>query len=345
MCYNLSKKEVTLNRIGVNSHSNTTITIVVFDASFGDFFPTNTIYWFYLLQSLKSIEGLEHLNTSQVTDMSSMFSGCSSLTSLDLSDFDTSNMKDMKGMFEGCSSLTALDLSSFDTSKVTDMSELFTSCRQLKCIAWGKFQLQEEVNLIEVFSNCPSLTQITCHPNSEFNDLKRLFEHCALLKNAIDYQQLCLLLQNKAGNIKIPFPTPLPPALEAYVVQSADKTTLTFYYDKQHFSHPTPSWSVYDCNSNVPIWQHTSATTLKVIFSASFQNFRPTSTAYWFYDFKSLKSIEGLEYLNTSQVTDMNWMFSDCSSLTSLDLSSFDTSKVTDMSWMFWGCKSLTLQR
>ena len=380
---------------GDEKSPNTTVLTVVFDAWFRDFSPTTTAKWFYYLKSLKHIEGFEHLNTSQVTDMSGMFSGCESLTSLDLTSFDTSKVTDMRWMFFdcesltaldlssfntsevtgmsgmfydcesltaldlssfntsevtdmsymffGCSSLTALNLSSFDTSKVAEMNELLSSCRQLKSISFGKIQLQEGAELQEVFSNCPSLTQITCHPDSQFNDLKQLFEHCALLKNVVDYHQLySLLQQNKADDIKIPFQTPISSMLEAYVVQSADQTTLTFYYDKKRFSHSTHSWSIYECSSNSPTWQYTGVTTLKAIFTASFKDFHPTSTAYWFADFESLKHIEGLEYLDTSEVTDMSGMFGGCSSLRALDLSRFDTSQVARMIAMFYGCSSLT---
>ena len=60
----------------------------------------------------------------------------------------------------------------------------------------------------------------------------------------------------------------------------------------------------------------------------------------FFSDFCNRVSID-LSVLDTSEVTDMSYMFYNCSNLTSLDLSSFDTSKVTDMSYMFFGC-SLT---
>ena len=106
---------------GASLSPTTTVLTAVFDASFRDFCPTTTAEWFYCLNSLKSIEGFEHLNTSQVTDMGSMFYCCESLTSLDLSSFDTSKVTDMWEMFSGCESLTALDFSSFDTSQVTDM--------------------------------------------------------------------------------------------------------------------------------------------------------------------------------------------------------------------------------
>ena len=64
-------------------------------------------------------------DTSAVTDMRSMFYGCSKLTTLDLSSFDTSAVTSMGGMFDKCDRLTTLDLSSFDTSAVTIMDFMF----------------------------------------------------------------------------------------------------------------------------------------------------------------------------------------------------------------------------
>ena len=99
---------------------------IVIAPSFADHRPTSTARWFRHLGNLTTIEGLEHLNTSCVTDMSQMFFDCSSLTTLDLSHFDTSNVTEMRGMFSGCSALTTLDVSHFDTSKVEDMSNMFS---------------------------------------------------------------------------------------------------------------------------------------------------------------------------------------------------------------------------
>ena len=62
----------------------------------------------------------------------------------------------------------------------------------------------------------------------------------------------------------------------------------------------------------------------------------------WFYNSFEIKQIEGLEFLNTSEVKDMSWMFNDCSGLTSLDMSHFNTQNVTDMGAMFNGCSGLT---
>ena len=57
---------------------------------------------------------------------------------------------------------------------------------------------------------------------------------------------------------------------------------------------------------------------------------------------QNLESITGMSYLNTSEVTNMAWMFTNCKKLTSLDLSHFNTSKVTNMNSMFGACWGLT---
>ena len=124
-------------------------------------------------------------------------------------------------------------------------------------------------------------------------------------------------------------------AQEAYVEQSKDETTLTFYYDNDRGSRRGEIWGV-DKNFSFYGWR-----IQKVVFEDSFKDYRPTSTARWFAGFKSLVNIVGIENLNTSEVTDMSAMFEGCSSLTSLNLSNFNTSAVTKMRGMFSGCYGL----
>ena len=65
-----------------------------------------------------------------------------------------------------------------------------------------------------------------------------------------------------------------------------------------------------------------------------------TNYNYLFYDYTGTEL--DLSAWDTSNVTNMNYMFNGCSNLTSLDLSSFNTSNVTNMSYMFYGCSELT---
>ena len=69
---------------------------------------------------------------------------------------------------------------------------------------------------------------------------------------------------------------------------------------------------------------------------------RPVATKMWFGNLANLTTIEGLANFNTSEVTDMSYMFYDCESLTSLDLTGFNTAKVENIRYIFYSCLSLT---
>ena len=168
---------------GYRHSPSTTVFTAVFDASFHDFYPTTTAGWFYEFKLLKSIEGLEHLNTSQVTDMGCMFYGCASLTSLDLTSFDTSKVTDMGWMFSGCGSLTSLDLTSFDTSKVTDMEEMFSGCESLTALDLSSFDTSEVSYMRGMFYSCKSLTalDLSSFDTSNVTDMRGMFYSCESL--------------------------------------------------------------------------------------------------------------------------------------------------------------------
>lgn len=85
-----------------------------------------------------------------------------------------------------------------------------------------------------------------------------------------------------------------------------------------------------------------NGTIVHIVFDESFSTYTPTSLYRFFEGLTKLETITGLEYLNTAKVTDMHYMFGDCSKLPSLDVTNFNTAKVTDMSYMFKGCSALT---
>ena len=130
-------------------------------------------------------------------------------------------------------------------------------------------------------------------------------------------------------------------AQEAYAVYTEDNTTLTFYYDTQRSSRTGTTYGLNTGNSS-PGWSANRASVTSVVFDSSFANARPTSTYYWFSQMNNLTNITGMEYLNTSEVTNMSYMFYYCNALTALDLSSFNTANVTDMNNMFFLCSVLT---
>ena len=129
---------------------------------------------------------------------------------------------------------------------------------------------------------------------------------------------------------------------EPYAVLSENNTILTFYYDTNKSAY-RDALSVGPFDGYATRWDGHSADITTVVFDASFANDTIlSSTSNWFHDCSNLTNITGLEYLNTSNVTDMSLMFQNCSNLLSIDVSKFNTAKVINMEHMFMGCSALT---
>ena len=96
---------------------------------------------------------------------------------------------------------------------------------------------------------------------------------------------------------------------EAYAALSEDGLTVTFYYDDQKDSRS----GVKQIQKDYRDTGYRNATT--AVFDASFADYQPTSTAYWFEECSKMTSISGMENLKTDNVTDMRWVFALCSSL------------------------------
>ena len=124
-------------------------------------------------------------------------------------------------------------------------------------------------------------------------------------------------------------------APEPYAVLSEDTTVLTFYYDVQKEVRGGMSVGPFGSYKDVS-WYNQRDNIASVVFDTSFAACTTlTSTAYWFYMCFQLTTIQGIENLNTVNVTNMSEMFSFCEGLTNLDLSNFSTTNVTDMAEMF----------
>ena len=166
------------------------IKTVVFDESFADARPKNCSYWFYNFSLLTVIQGIEYLNTSEVTDMRRMFYKCSQLDSLDLSSFNTENVKYMYNIFEGCSQLTSLNLSSFNTAKVDMMQMMFYGCSQLTSLDLSSFNTANVTIMYRMFYNCSNLTSIYVSGSFTTDDVtnsSEMFSKCSSLVGAIKY--------------------------------------------------------------------------------------------------------------------------------------------------------------
>ena len=306
---------------------------VVFDASFANARPTSCYKWFWAFNNLAQIEGIEYLNTEKVTNMDWMFSGYSNLPSLDLSNFDTRNVTSMRGMFNACKGIGSLDLSNFNTQNVTDMCCMFWTCSELTSLDLTNFDTQNVKDMSAMFIDCSNLTTIYVGDKfvtTNVSNGSNMFAGCEKLKN---YDR-SKTNHNYANCGTDGYFTPGC----GYAEFDNATETLTFRYKG------VKPEGAYDLNEGEgrPAWINQSDNIKKVVFDTSFAMARPTSCYWWFAGCKNLTEIEGVENLNTRNVTSMRNMFDACSNLESLDLSNFDTQNVIYMNYMFYGCSKLT---
>ena len=371
---------------------NGTIVHIVFDKSFSTYTPTSLYRFFKNLPKLETITGLEYLNTEKVTNMGYMFSGCTNLTSLDVTKFNTANVTNMSDMFRNCSALTSLDVSKFNTVNVTNMGRMFSNCSALTSLDVTNFNTEKVTYMVYMFSGCSKLTSLDASKFNTVNvtNMGRMFSNCSALtsldvtnfntKKVTNMGRMffeCQALTTIYASSKF-VTTQVSQSSDMFYNckklkgeeewkndKAIDKTYAKidggYFRDKAYDNRPWAKYAdgtltfrcgykktlgenEYELNSgeNWPKWFTYASKISKVVFEASFANARPTNCYAWFVNFKNLTQIEGIENLNTENVTSMRDMFNGCSSLISLDVTNFNTANVTDMCYMFFGCKSLT---
>ena len=276
--------------------------------------PVLGMFGYSYQQNIKHIVINESFKTFTPTTLNYFFEGLTQLETITgLEYLNTANVTNMSLLFDHCQKLTSLDLSNFNTAKVTNMNRMFSYCSNLKTIyASDKFKTAAVTKSENMFLNCGSLSG-----DIDWSD------------KAVD--KTYAKIDGGYFRDKAYYNRPW--------VKYADGT-LTFRcgYKK------TLGENGYALNSgeNPPAWNTNPKNISKVVFEASFANARPTSCYAWFKNFSELMKIEGIENLNTENVTSMAYMFSSCNKLAELDVTHFNTANVKNMKYMFEYCKGLS---
>ena len=128
-----------------------------------------------------------YINTDGITNMATMFQGCTNLTSLDVSNWNTSNVLQMNNMFHGCKNLTSLDVSNWDTSKVTNMSGMFNGCSKIQTLDVSNWDTTSLTNMQQMFYGCSGLTSLdfTRWDMSKITDFGAFCTNCSSLESII----------------------------------------------------------------------------------------------------------------------------------------------------------------
>lgn len=342
------------------------ITKVKFDDSFKDYKPTSCAKMFYGLINLAEIEGLENLNTDEVTDMSSMFDLCLNLKTLDLSGFDTHKVDNFSNMFNACVRLTTIYASDkFVIGSSALTTDMFSTNIRLigskgtvynKDIIDGTYAkvdggAQSKGYFSEKGVSLPSVSSIAMKtlPQTTYS-LSEIFTPAYGVvsvtfsgREAQDIElEVCTLTSNydstKVGSYEIT--ATFLGKSTTYTVEVVDQEnayctidgeTLYAYYGKYKSGALLLSQLYQSLKENVQ----------KIVIEPSFYDYTTTDFKSMFSSYPNVTMFEGLKNLNLSSVTSLAGLFMSNGLLTTLDLSTFDTKNVTNMSSMFAGCSSL----
>lgn len=283
-------------------------------------------------------------DTSNVTNMNNMFSYCTELTSLDLSNWNVSNVRDMSGMFAYCSDLTSLDLSNWDTSNVTSMNYMFKDCESLTHVNMSNI-IFGEAQVYRMFNGCSNLDVLDLSGSDLRNIISPVYMFYGYTPNTIimndcdceSIEIMQMILYDEGVLDTINFITNIDCNNHNNdVTFTYSGESVTFYpnytntaMSSSYFKKIANSGNSTDNGDGT--YTYTYHTELDYVYSSCYSMFN------------SCENIINIIHLpNTSNVTNMYSMFDGCSGLTSLDLSSLDTSNVTNMQLMFRDCNKLT---
>ena len=314
---------------------------------------------------------LSHFNNSLVTNMASMFNGCSSLKSIDLYDIDTSSVEDMNNMFNDCKALETLELSYLNTSLVTNMAYMFNGCESLIYLDISNFNLENINNFSSVFTGVDNLQYINLYyvknsydniTNSDLNDLEgvTVCQKDYLITNENATYNCCYYDIEKQECINDNF-------VVIYFFENIKyisgfkankyRKGIDFIVNRYHNSKLSDT-SPFNVKKGHKIEVYFSSVksfecyfdserdnNMNYVISMDLSNLKTSSVtnmAKMFYMCTSLKSID-LSNIDTSSVITMYSMFSNCKELESIDLSYFETPILQNMNAMFYACRKLKI--
>ena len=267
-------------------------------------------------QKLINIEGTRDWDTSNITDMHNTFSGCTKLTTVNLSNWDTSKVTDMSHMFYDCRNMVDLNLSNWDTSNVTDMSYMFAGSTSMRVFDLNHFNTSNVTDMSYMFAGW----QVGGNPMGANSYLISNWD----TSKVVDMNHMFFGTQSQ-----IPVP-------EIYDWNTSNVTDMSYMFMRSSFTEfDECNWDVSKVKTMRGMFDQCN---IKEFINPGWNVSQVEDLSYLFYDCELLTKID-ISNWNTSRTTNMSHMFSNCWALTDINVSNLDVSKVENMSFMFLQCK------
>lgn len=297
--------------------------------------------------SVTKINATNKFSTANVTDMSEMFMDCSALTNLNSSDgvqinlayFNTAKVKNFKSMFSGCSALTMIDISPFSSSAAIDTSYMFNNCSSATRIIFGSdFTTKSVTDMQYMFNGCTKVGSVSSNPTM---DLKYF--------DTSNVQNMAYMFSG-CSSVQVIYATP-----STFLVSNVkDMTnmfngcTLLSAFDLNNTGYINlTSFNPQNVTSMENMFQNCSAI-CNVKLPATVGGFNApllTTTKNMFNGCTNLVNLNAESIKTSNSLTDISFMFNDCTKLigngTNLTLTNMDISSVTSMKQTFNNCIKL----
>ena len=261
---------------------------------------------FFNMKALKELD-LSHFDTRKNTNLASFFGADASLQKINLTNFNTENVTDMRVMFYGLNSLQTLDVSSFNTKKVTMMDSMFYELSSIRKLDLSNFDTSQVVSMPTMFSGDVMLDDLNI---SSFNTYKvenmsRMFADCRSLTTL---------------------------NLNHFNTENVNNMASMFNGMTNLASLNISSFNTQNVRDMSGMFSQVQK--IEHLDLSHFRTDKVINMGSMFYQMTALKTIN-LSNFNTANVTDMSSMFSMDDNLTELDLRSFTTPKVENFGYMF----------
>ena len=308
-------------------------------------------------------------STESLQNMDSMCKGCSLLSSINFSGVETNNVRSMNSTFEGCTSLDSLDLSSLETDSLISMNGMFSGATKLNSLNLSSFIAntgQKSVSMNNAFANMPELDVITLSTSFNFTDntgfdfsVAKSWEGFTDIQHGgygEDFDTDAKANYTSWNTFINTCAQTQPPLTPVYFNVSDGEHVVGAYMDFEDNSlfvryglinkeDPNEMQILTDYSlTNLPAWQAHAQDITKVVFTEAIYNadYEPQSMAYWFYGLSNLETVECFKYVKTQNLTSINSLFENCSSLETLDLSAMTFPSSCSMKDAFKGTSSLS---
>ena len=278
-------------------------------------------------RKMTEMQGLENIDTSRVTNMSYMFERCSGLTELDLSGFDTSQVTSMEGMFAYCTDLKTLDLSGFDTSQVKSMYAMFAHCTTLKILDLSSFDINQAY--IQDLFLANNLTDITIpeilDENVQFLQVLAEGTEMGKWKDITDDISYEFRPDSLTGGHHYVW-------VDGGVTVSGIWGNCVWEWENGILTiHGGVAESVDRCPWNLKETPLREMDIQKVEITGNITFDEDEVNLGLFSYCMRLREIKGLDKIDTSKVTDMSYLFTECQNLKKIDMKKWDIAKLKKM--------------